>query len=100
MTMIGTVYTHLFEKINMVHIHFIDSSNNEGDEVDLVREDVGAELEATGTYVCMATNAVDSARQTVQVRVIGMCNINIVRTYTMIYFPLLQLPVVLDQEYI
>ena len=71
MTMIGIVYVYLFEKVNMVHVPFTDSDEN---QVDIVRMDFGVEPNATGTYVCRADNAVGSASRTVHVRVIGICN--------------------------
>lgn len=66
----------------MVHVSFTDSDDN---QVDIVRTDLGVELNTTGTYLCIAQNAVGSASRTVQVRVIGIC-INFFRTSNVINF--------------
>ena len=56
--------------IVLLYHTFPDSSNSDGDSVDIVRK-FGVDVEAAGTYLCIARNAVGSASQTVHVHVIG-----------------------------
>ena len=82
----------------MIHMPLTDSSNNE--EVLIVRDDVGVEFEATGTYMCRADNAVGSANRTVHVSVIGICVPFFRSSSNVISFALFQFPAVFDRGYI